>query len=410
MSTVHSDYHWYRDPIYLARLLVIGNLIFLMFSPPVTNLAEGLLYLLILCSPRVRQRIFAAARQPMVVMSLIFAVCLIVASTYGPAPRAEAISMLTGWRRLLLLPIAMGLFNETEWKTRTLWILIVVVDLAALVSYGLLLTHTQILHMESPVSVRNHVTQSLMFSVGAFSAAMLLKQPHDLSPAKKYFLIVSILLLVSNALGVMIGRSGYLLLAVCGVAYAYSFLPKQGRGAKHFALVLLPIAVVCVGVLVLPVPRERVEQATHEAEHYQTSADLTSVGVRLVFYKNTLQIIAKHPVFGVGTGGFRAAYVQQVAGEKGWEAGSTTDPHNQFLKILAEQGIVGLVIFLAFIASAFRQRVPEPFRILALGVLCGWCATSMFNSHFSTFSEGRFIFTWCGIMLAAVSSRASASA
>jgi len=403
MLTAPASYRWYRDPLYLARLLVLGNLVFLLFSPPVTNLAEGLLYLLILTVPRVRRQVFSAVRQPMVAMSLLFGVCLIVASFYGPAPRAEAISMMTGWRRLLLLPIAAGLFNESEWKTRTLWILIIVLDLAALVSYGLLLTHTQISNLGPAISVRNYVTQSMTFSVGVFSAAMLLKQSNVLSSSRKGFLLVSIFLLASNALFVMMGRSAYLVMAMCGVAYALSFMPKERFGIKHLAAVVLPIAAICIAVLLIPISRERLQLGLNQAEHYQTEPGVTSVGIRIIFLENTLKIIEKHPLFGVGTGGFRAAYVQQVADVKGWQATSTTDPHNQFLKIFAEQGIVGLAIFLVFIASAFWQRAAEPFRILGLGVLCGWCATSLFNSHFSTFSEGRFIFIWCGIMLSTVS-------
>ncbi|WP_158904660.1 O-antigen ligase [Burkholderia sp. L27(2015)] len=316
--------------------------------------------------------------------------------------------MVTGWRRLLLLPIAAGLFNDSEWKTRTVWILIIVLDLAALVSYGLLLTHTQISHLGPAISVRNYVTQSMTFSVGVFSAAMLLRQSGVLSPAKKGFLLASIVLLAINALFVMTGRSGYLVMAMCGVAYALSLLPKERFGIKHLAAIVLPVVAVCIAVLAIPISRDRLQEGLNQAEHYQT-AGVTSVGIRVIFLKNTLKMIEEHPLFGVGTGGFRAAYEQQVAGVKGWEATSTTDPHNQFLKIFAEEGIVGLVIFLAFIASAFWQRAAEPFRILGLGVLCGWCATSLFNSHFSTFSEGRFIFVWCGIMLGAVSSSRSQS-
>ena len=36
MLTTHSEYRWYRDSIYIARSLIIANLIFLLFSPPLT--------------------------------------------------------------------------------------------------------------------------------------------------------------------------------------------------------------------------------------------------------------------------------------------------------------------------------------------------------------------------------------
>ena len=42
---------------------------------------------------------------------------------------------------------------------------------------------------------------------------------------------------------------------------------------------------------------------------------LTSTGQRLDFYSNTLQIVRQHAWFGVGTGGFPAAYFTTDTGQ-----------------------------------------------------------------------------------------------
>jgi hypothetical protein len=70
------------------------------------------------------------------------------------------------------------------------------------------------------------------------------------------------------------------------------------------------------------------------------------------------------------------------------------------MKIIAEQGLVGLLVFLGFLAAALRQRCSAPYRLMGLGVLAAWCVTSLFSSHFSTFAEGRVIALWLGAMLA----------
>ena len=75
------------------------------------------------------------------------------------------------------------------------------------------------------------------------------------------------------------------------------------------------------------------------------------------------------------------------------------------MKILAELGSIGFLIFIAFLASTLLQKVKPFYFHLGLGVLIAWCATSLFSSHFSTFTEGRFIYIWLGIMLASESNK-----
>ena len=64
-----------------------------------------------------------------------------------------------------------------------------------------------------------------------------------------------------------------------------------------------------------------------------------------------------------------------------------------------------LLIFIAFLASTLLQKVKLFYFHLGLGVLIAWCASSLFSSHFSTFTEGRFIYIWLGIMLASESNK-----
>jgi len=148
------------------------------------------------------------------------------------------------------------------------------------------------------------------------------------------------------------------------------------------------------------VTRSRVEQAFNEIATVDRAPTPTSLGQRVSFVRHTLEMVADHPVFGIGTGGFVEAYRPYVRDVKGWQGQDTGDPHNQYLKILAEQGIVGLAAFVYFLYCAFGSPARSPYRELAVVVLLGWCATSLASSHFSTFNESRMLFFWLGAMLA----------
>jgi hypothetical protein len=124
------------------------------------------------------------------------------------------------------------------------------------------------------------------------------------------------------------------------------------------------------------------------------------MGMRMVLWNNTIELIKARPLLGYGTGGFQKAYQSKIENEPAWKHEITHDPHNQFLKITTEQGLIGLVVFVAMILSAFWQKPSLTYFVLGIGILLEWCGNSLFSSHFSTFSEGRFVFLWCGAMLA----------
>ncbi|MGD9310516.1 MAG: O-antigen ligase family protein, partial [Desulfosarcina sp.] len=93
-------------------------------------------------------------------------------------------------------------------------------------------------------------------------------------------------------------------------------------------------------------------------------------------------------------------YRPQVAGQTGWKAEVVDDCHNQYLRIAVEHGVVGLLVFFAFIVACFTQVVPHTYKLLGIGTLLAWCATSFFSGHFATGLEGRLIYIWLGSMLA----------
>ena len=108
-------------------------------------------------------------------------------------------------------------------------------------------------------------------------------------------------------------------------------------------------------------------------------------------------------MLGYGTGSFAKAYRDRFgSAEQGWRGSVTTDPHNQYLFILVENGLVGLAAFLMLLIVGFyAAKQPGPYRCVLQGALLAWCVSSLFNSHFRTFPEGHLIWLFFGAMLAA---------
>ena len=82
------------------------------------------------------------------------------------------------------------------------------------------------------------------------------------------------------------------------------------------------------------------------------------------------------------------------------------DPHQQYLHIGAEHGLVGLFLFFLAIGCWLLTKVPKRpiFFVAGIAVLLGTMANGLANGHFSAFVEGRFVWITVAAYLAGTQS------
>lgn len=398
---IHAFKH---NTLNTARWLMILEAIALLFSPPLTLLFEFTLYVTFFRSQALRTRLFAACKQPIVIAGLLFYLAVLIASAYSIDSWKISMGAFWAWRKILLLPIAVALFDDDFWKKKLAITFVTIVSVCAVLSFLGYFTDLAIYKYPVGIILRNHATQGIMFAVAAFtSSILLLSQEKSLSKNQRWLMLLSILLLVGNVIYVTPGRSGYLAFIVLAITLVFSYAYTN----KKLLFPLIALALIPVLLFSSPTVRQRVTQGVGEAQQVDTNNQDTSMGIRMVLWKNTLELIKEHPILGYGTGSFKSAYTPKVLNGPKWQLDITHDPHNQFLKIWVEQGGWGLLVFLSIIFSAFWQKPSPTYRVLGIGIMLVWCGNSLFSSHFSTFSEGRFVFLWCGVMLANSSNRKS---
>ncbi|HEX4552693.1 MAG TPA: O-antigen ligase family protein [Xanthobacteraceae bacterium] len=389
----------------LARTLLLGVVVTMLVS---TSLAIGFelaAYIVFVALPEPRLRLCRTLRYPVVAGIIPLAVVIVAATFYGAASWADAIGALAGWRRLLLLPLAAAVFDDEPSKRLVLKVIVVTCLVGALASLVIVWGRGLSLPawLGQGVVFRNYAVQGTTFSVAAIICIAALLRPEvfagDRWLGRNRVAIAAVLaVLLFDIVFVLVGRSGYVTIIVMTVVIvallARGVVPKKALAAFG--------VLICVGAILASSEhvRTRVDQAFREIASADEVSEGTSLGQRVVMWRNTVRMIRDHPVLGVGTGGFRDGYRPYAQNAPGWQGFESGDPHNQFLKIQAEQGILGLAALLFFIFRALTCPAPTPYRQLAVAVLIGWCATSLANSHFSTFVEGRLLFFWLGAMLA----------
>ncbi|WP_374090385.1 O-antigen ligase family protein [Methylomicrobium lacus] len=379
-----------------CRYLAIIAAIAAPMSTAVTSVACVLMILTWLVAGQVWQGLKLSAAQPAGKMLLLFFAWLIIGSLYAETSWAEKITTLTSWKKLVYTFVLFGVFYQTPWKKRFVEFYLAVMAFGAVIAIPLWLLDIPIKGRgEAGIFMTNHSSQSMAFVVAALCCIFLLKEA---SLQKKRVLLGLLALFLLNVFFISPSRSGYLALPVAAVfafinLYGYKKIPHiLGVTTLALALVLLTSSTL----------QQRIRLGVEEITHYQTSEKVTSMGVRVVFYQNAWELIQNKPLLGYGTSSFKSVYSAHVAPKyRDWRGEPATDPHNQFLFVWVENGLIGLLLFLAYIFTAVRQGAAlQPYGAIAASVLVAIAASSLFNSNFKTFPEGNLLAFFVGCLLA----------
>jgi O-antigen ligase len=391
--------------ISIAQYLVIASLVSITVSPPLANLFIALSLIATLSISTVRKQLVDFFKTKLGYACISFIVVLLSGLIYGIESNNVIASSIWGWRKFLMLPIAAAVFmNAPQAKhhlINSFWIaclILVIYSFAILMNPAIQLSDKH----SAGVVIRNHATQGLFFSVAtiiALANTMNSNFPNWLRALSG----LTILLFILNITQVATGRSGYIALIVMTVSFIFLYFNKVSIFKKIIINIVVVTGLVCI-LITAPTSQKRIELAKTEFQSGINTAEETSVGYRLIFWKNTIEMIPMYVFFGTGTGGFEKAYAKQTQEKIGVERIVTGDPHNQYLKLLIEHGVLGLIIFLSVIYFLLQQKCESPFRPIGVAALLTICTTSIVNSHFSTFNEGQFLWIFAGSLLAHESS------
>jgi O-antigen ligase len=384
-----------------VRTALIVATIGCLVSPPVANVAIALALVLALASKPMRDRLVVVAAQPLGRTALILFATMALAMAWARTPWLARFDAWWNWRTMLLIVLTAAAFGDVQWKERFCLWLVAAVAIAATVSFAMWAANLSTQDGYPGTLLRNHVTQSMAMASAVLIAAVLAAQP-ERPMRSRALLAAAALLCLANLVLVAAGRSGQVGLVVAAVSAAFLML----RGWRRWRAVLLLLALAGGLAAASPMLQQRFGLVAREAPSLDCAGPENSTGLRLLLWRTTGELIRTRPWFGYGVGGFMPAYAGEVhnhlRGEPltGWCARPVHDPHNQYLRVTVEAGVLGLIAFLGLIAGAARQPAAQPYRTCGLALLAAWCTTSLFNSHFQTFNEGHLIALLLGALLA----------
>jgi O-antigen ligase len=377
-----------------AQLLMLLNLVAMTRAFALVSLIEFLLWCLFLFYSPLRAALLESFSDIRIKMVFAFWGWVAIATLWSPADFGLRFEEVWSWRKLLLFPMAWVLFRDPRLKRAAVFTLIVTAGIYMFFSWAGYLGYVSLDRAPSQL-LENHTTQGVVFA--SMSLLMLIMMKTDTLPMwVKLVFCLLIAGMVTNIVYVLTGRTAYVALLLLAPYGAWLVASRLRWLSAAVVLVVISLALYNSDTA-----KSRVAQGLNEfgttisgeAESY------TSMGIRWVYWENTLRMIAANPILGSGSGGFSEDYAHIVADDAGWRATVTDDPHQQYLLIAGEQGLVGLALFLAVLVAMLISCGDDSNRLGALGILMMTALNGMFNGHFGSFVEGRLFWIMMGVLL-----------
>ncbi len=237
----------------------------------------------------------------------------------------------------------------------------------------------------------------VFFSHGITSELLALLLPWQvtryLTVKDRRVAVISLLLIGVMAAALLVnlrrGALGGVTMAMLGIVLALIFKWLKLASGRRVVLALL------LGLLIAaPVVYQKWDTIVFRfqgATQLQSSGEL-GLSSRLRVWATTLEMIKRHPIAGVGLGGYSAKYgdyrryfvenptyarVAAVAEAEDYDEIRSPHSHNEYLEIIAELGVIGFILYLVFWAQVIRrlwQNRRAPQGEVALGALFGLMA------------------------------------
>lgn len=237
--------------------------------------------------------------------------------------------------------------------------------------------------------VSNHIVFTPMLALATY---LLLHQLFwgGMKRAQRWAILALAVLMIFNIF-ITLGRSGQAAFFMLMALLLFQYFRRNVLKAVLLALILLPL-VFTAAYRFSPVFHTRMDMVQQEIMTFEKNQD-SSVGLRLLYWKNSWEIIRHSPWFGVGTGDFNSAY-SRINGQTSPHIPSTDNPHNQYIFIAVQLGLFGLLSLLGLFGVQFYQawQMRDGWQRIRLAFPLFFLVIMMTDSYLNTYSSG-FLFS-----------------
>jgi O-antigen ligase len=369
-------------------------------SVALDNILLALMLVAWLAAGGFREQLVLAFQNRIAATAFALFCALAAGVTYGSANPGDGLTILGKYLDLAFVPIFVCQFRDERVRRQALLafalMLALTLILSCLLWAGVIPTNSLMIgDSANPGIFKRYLTQSVMMAFGALLFAQLGRTAQ--LPWQRYGWWALAILAVINVAIMTQGRTGQLILAALVLYFAHAVWRWRGTLGTT-AVIMVVIGAIAMGAVG---KGNRYARAIDEWNDWRPGQPVhvaAEAGIRLEFYRNSLEIISDHPFIGTGTGSFAKVYADRVAGTA---MVATVNPHNEYLNIAVQLGLAGLLLMLYLFYKQWRlaSALPTVYeRQLAHGLVITFVIGCLFNSLLFDHAEG-LLFAWASGLL-----------
>jgi O-antigen ligase len=286
------------------------------------------------------------------VLALCMLGALAASLTYTSVSITEAVSVLTKYGKLLLIPAIAVLIRSRAQAVTALQVYFCTQIFILLTSWllfaGLKLPWVPTDRCAVAVVYSCHLDQAIL-TAGFATLAWHLRADFP-SRYGRHIAIAMTALAALNLLFALPGRTGQICLFATIALSAWWAVPRKLRPLA----VLVPFAALSLAMLLSTQFNQRYTLLLSEVNAYQAEAGEykeSSTGQRLNYWQKSLVAISEKPLLGYGVGTWQQQFWRLEAGAPSQVSARVRNPHQEFLFWGVQLGAVGVLLLVTWMAS-----------------------------------------------------------
>ena len=387
-----------------ARVFGIAALVGTMLSLPLTNAFTALALLFWICSGcKPGQTWRTDLKNPAVLGALMILGWMLLSLLWSHASMQQTFAGIWKYRKLAYVPLMVCLFSDAKWRSAAIkaWLgAAIVLMLYALIHIlpdpigdGRMGVHPAL-----PLSTYSYISLGFVLIPALTVGLAWMVQGKEWTD--KSWGAAMVLLTVAFVVLAQQGRTTYVTLT----ALLIFFILTQLKSTKKWlAMAVLIIAAISVGMFSSTV-QKRLSEVVVDSQTVLKTDTIASSGLRIGFWRTTLDIAKSNPILGTGMGTWADEYRKYVVSTPNTPkiAASGGNPHQEYLLMASQLGFTGLALFLAWLARCFfaSRSLVNHERIAAQSLLVAFTVGCFFNSTLFDSATGHFFCISLGILFA----------